>query len=141
MNEKQKKLADFLSEYHDWKLEAHKIEPSMGSPKMDGMPKGSAHDPNIALDRHAGASNECWKREVIVKNLRDVGDEYIMLADILSWRYLHKFSQHKTLRLLTEKYNWDMSEKTLRTKQELALTQALTIIPVSWLDKWTPRQK
>lgn len=141
MNDELKQLADFLSEYHDWKLEAKKIAPGVGSPAIDGMPKGSAHDPNVALDAHANAKNECWKREAVIKNLREVGDDYAMLADIIDWRYLHGFSLHKVQHRVYEKWNWDISDKTLRRKQIDGLKLALQIIPSTWLANWVPIKK
>ena len=135
-------MADFLREYHLWKRKSKQISADVGGVSYDGMPKAPVKkDPAGQLDAHANAKNECWKRQVIVDNLRDVGDQYTMLADILSWRYLHEFSQRKCMRLVAEHYGWDMSDKTFRLKQEAALDQALGIIPWRWLDEWQPLDK
>lgn len=139
MNAQQKDLAKFLREYHQWKKRAKQINPSSTGISYDGMPKAPVpKEPNGQLDAHARAVNECWKRETIIGNLRDVGDQYAMLSDILDWRYLHEFSARKTQRLILEHYHWDISDKTLRRKQEEALDEGLGIVPNQWLDDWEP---
>lgn len=60
MNERQKQLADFLREYHQWKKEAKRLNPSLTGVSYDGMPKAPVpQDPNGQLDSHANAQNEC----------------------------------------------------------------------------------
>lgn len=135
-------MADFLSEYHVWKRKSKEISADVVGVSYDGMPKAPVKkDPNGQLDAHANAKNEVWKRETIVSRLREVGDQYAMFADILDWRYLHEFSTRKTLRILMDHYDWDMSDKTLSRKQEEALDEALKIAPAAWLDHWVPIEK
>lgn len=142
VNARQKDLATFLREYHQWKKRAKQINPSSTGISYDGMPKAPVpKEPNRQLDAHARAVNECWKRKKVINNLRDVGDQYAMLADILDWRYLHEYSTRKTQRLILEKYYWDMSDKTLRNKQKEALDEGLEIIPLLWLEEWQPLKK
>ena len=133
------KMSKFLSEYHYWSLRSKRITPKVGSVKMDGMPKGSSPDPNVALDRHANAKNEAWKRKRIVELVRSEGDDYQMSADLLDWRYLHGLTRVQTIMRLYEKYHWSMSERVYRYRQDLALRRALVATPREWLDRYQPQ--
>lgn len=114
----------YLKQYHDWKTKARQLKPRLGSPKIDGMPKGSRLDPDAAMVNYVNAQYEWKHREWILNEIREWGDEYEVYADILSMRFVH----HHWSAVQTE-MKLHLSDRTFNRMQRKALWEAAKLIP------------
>ncbi len=117
-------VKQYLKQYHDWKTKARQLKPRLGSPEIDGMPKGSRSDPDAAMVNYVNAQYEWKHRDWILNEIREWGDEYDIYADILSMRFVHHHWSVTQVRM-----KLGLSERTFYDYQYNALCEAAKYIP------------
>ena len=122
-DESIKRAKQYLLQYHDWKAKARQLKPRLGSPTMDGMPKGDRVDPDSAMVNYVNAQYEWKSREWVIDEINSWGDEYETYADILAMRFVyHRWTKVEVGIKL------HLSSRTLDRLQRRALWEAVKII-------------
>lgn len=114
----------WLSEYWEWKDEAQRLHPQLGSPDFDGQPKGKTYDPDKQMVNWTNAQAEWKRRELVLKYIASKGDDHELYALILDNRFVH---HHRSITQVRMKLG--LSERTFYDYQEQALWEAARIIP------------
>lgn len=114
----------WLLEYEDWQDEAERKHITLGSPSFDGMPKARTYDPDKRIVEYTNATNQCKRRELVLKYIFSKGDDHELYSLILDYRFVHhRWSVTKVRMKL------GLSERTFYDYQDQALWEAARIIP------------
>lgn len=114
----------WLMQYWDWKDEAKRKKPTVGSPSLDGLPTGSLYDADYKIVDYVNAQREWKSRENIISYMSSKGDVHEIYAVILDDRFVH---HHKSVTQVRMELN--LSERTFYDYQENALWEAAKSIP------------
>lgn len=113
---------NYLKQYHDWKLKAAQSKPTIGSPSLSGLPKGTLLDPDHDLVEYVNAEREWKVRENAINWLQSIGDEYEIYAMILDCRFVHHdWTVAKTIQHVHDKTGVYLPERTFNDWQKRAL--------------------
>lgn len=114
----------WLMEYEEWRDEAERKKITFGSPSFDGMPKAKTYDPDKRIVEYTNATNQCKRRELVLKYIASKGDDHELYALILDNRFVH---HHRSITQVRMKLN--VAERTFNRMQDEALWEAARIIP------------
>lgn len=117
--ESRDEVQRWLSMYWDWRDEAKRKEIHIGSPKIDGLPKGTLPDPDEGLVEWSNAEREWKLRENVINYMKSKGDEHELYALILDYRFVH---HHWKMPKVAMELN--ISERTCERMQKEALWEA-----------------